>query len=62
MAGFDVVRQPGEVRRHIGVAAQDATLDPLLTGRQNLVLIGALSGLGRAESRRGPTSSWRSSS
>jgi ABC-2 type transport system ATP-binding protein len=51
VAGFDVLKNPGEVRRHIGVAAQDATLDPLLTGRQNLVLIGELSDLGRAESR-----------
>ena len=51
VAGIDVLRHPGEVRRHIGVAAQDATLDQLLTGRQNLVLIGELSDLGRAESR-----------
>src|SRR5271163_2951087 len=51
VAGIDVLRHPGEVRRHIGVAAQDATLDPLLTGRQNLVLIGELSDLGRAASR-----------
>src|SRR6516165_3865125 len=51
VAGFDVVRQPGEVRRHIGVAAQDATLDPLLTGRQNLVLVGELSDMRRAASR-----------
>jgi daunorubicin resistance ABC transporter ATP-binding subunit len=51
VAGFDVLRFPGEVRRRIGVAAQDATLDPLLTGRQNLVLIGELSDLGRAASR-----------
>ena len=51
VAGIDVLRHPAEVRRHIGVAAQDATLDPLLTGRQNLVLIGELSDLGRADSR-----------
>jgi daunorubicin resistance ABC transporter ATP-binding subunit len=51
VAGLDVVKHPGEVRRHIGVAAQDATLDPLLTGRQNLVLVGELSGMGRARSR-----------
>src|SRR6516225_9600980 len=51
VAGFDVVRQPGEVRRHIGVAAQDATLDPLLTGRQNLVLVGELSDMGRGAAR-----------
>ncbi len=51
VAGIDVIRHPGEVRRHIGVAAQDATLDGLLTGRQNLVLIGELSDMGRAASR-----------
>ncbi len=51
VAGIDVIRHPGEVRRHIGVAAQDATLDPLLTGRQNLVLVGELSDMGRSASR-----------
>lgn len=51
VAGIDVVKQPGEVRRRIGVAAQDATLDSLLTGRQNLVLVGELSDMGRAASR-----------
>jgi ABC-2 type transport system ATP-binding protein len=51
VAGIDVVKQPGEVRRRIGVAAQDATLDPMLTGRQNLVLVGELSDMGRAPSR-----------
>src|SRR5271154_6958811 len=52
VAGIDVLRHPAEVRRHIGVAAQDATLDPLLTGRQNLVLVGELSDMGRAAARR----------
>jgi ABC-2 type transport system ATP-binding protein len=51
VAGIDVVHHPADVRRHIGVAAQDATLDPLLTGRQNLVLVGELSDMGRAASR-----------
>ena len=51
VAGIDVVKHPGQVRRHIGVAAQDVTLDPLLTGRQNLVITGELSGMGRAASR-----------
>jgi ABC-2 type transport system ATP-binding protein len=51
VAGIDLVKHPGEVRRQIGVTAQDATLDPLLTGRQNLVLVGELSGMGRAPSR-----------
>jgi len=45
VAGFDVLARPAAVRRHIGVAAQDATLDGLLTGRQNLVLVGELSGM-----------------
>jgi daunorubicin resistance ABC transporter ATP-binding subunit len=51
VAGVDVMARPAEVRRRIGVAAQDATLDGLLTGRQNLVLVGELSDLGRRESR-----------
>jgi daunorubicin resistance ABC transporter ATP-binding subunit len=51
VAGIDVVESPAEVRRHIGVAAQDATLDPLLTGRQNLVMVGELSDMGRAACR-----------
>ena len=46
---------PAEVRRHIGVAAQDATLDGLLTGRQNLVMVGELSDMGRAASRQRAT-------
>ncbi len=51
VAGIDVVTHPAEVRRHIGVAAQDATLDGLLTGRQNLILVGELSDMGRAAAR-----------
>jgi ABC-2 type transport system ATP-binding protein len=51
VAGIDVVQHPARVRRHIGVAAQDATLDPLLTGRQNLVLVGELSDMGRGASK-----------
>ena len=54
VAGIDVVAHPGEVRRHIGVAAQDATLDGLLTGRQNLVLVGELSDIGRSASELEP--------
>src|SRR6202789_422026 len=52
VAGFDIRTQAGDVRRNIGVAAQDATLDGALTGRQNLTLIGELSRLGRSTSRR----------
>jgi ABC-2 type transport system ATP-binding protein len=51
VAGYDVVGQAAQVQRNIGVTAQDATLDEILTGRQNLVMIGRLSGLRRAEAR-----------
>jgi ABC-2 type transport system ATP-binding protein len=51
VAGHDVVREASAVRSRIGVTAQDATLDELLTGRQNLVMIGRLSGLRRSEAR-----------
>jgi ABC-2 type transport system ATP-binding protein len=50
VAGFDVCAQPDEVRRRIGLAAQDATIDELLTGRENLVMIGELYGLARKAS------------
>lgn len=49
VAGFDVVRDPLEVRRRIGLAAQDATVDPLLTGAENLVLNGELHQMSRRE-------------
>jgi ABC-type multidrug transport system ATPase subunit len=45
VAGSDGMAHPAAVRRQIGVAAQDATLDGLLTGRQNLMLVGELSGM-----------------
>ena len=51
VAGIDVLAHPAAVRRHIGVAAQDATLDGLLTGRQNLVLVGELSGMATGQAR-----------
>ena len=51
VAGYDVVTEAAAVQRNIGVTAQDATLDEVLTGRQNLVMIGRLSGLNRAQSR-----------
>jgi ABC-2 type transport system ATP-binding protein len=49
VAGFDVRRQGTEVRRRIGLAAQDATVDPLLTGRENLIMLGELHQLSRKE-------------
>ncbi len=52
VAGFDVATEPDEVRRRIGVTAQDATVDILLTGRQNLVMIGELNGMERTDAKR----------
>ncbi len=51
VAGFDVRSHAREVRRRIGFTAQDATVDPLLTGRENLVMLGELHQLPRAEAR-----------
>jgi ABC-2 type transport system ATP-binding protein len=52
VAGFDVRAEGGEVRRRIGLAAQDATVDPLLTGRENLVMLGELHQLARKDAAR----------
>jgi ABC-2 type transport system ATP-binding protein len=51
VAGFDVVRQGPQVRTAIGAALQEAALDPLLTGREHLLLQTALHGLSRRERR-----------
>jgi len=40
--GHDVVAEPDAVRRRIGLAGQFAAVDPNLTGRENLRLIGLL--------------------
>ncbi len=47
VAGYDVGSQPGEARLRIGVALQDAALDPKQTGRELLRLQGLLYGLPR---------------
>jgi len=53
VAGFDVVREAGRVRRRIGLVGQNAAVDEVLSGRQNLVMFGRLFHLGtrRAEIR-----------
>ncbi len=48
VGGIDVAADPAGVRGIIGLAAQDATVDGLLTGRENLVMVGRLNHLGRA--------------
>jgi ABC-2 type transport system ATP-binding protein len=52
VAGHDVVAEPDAVRRSIGVALQDAALDPLMTGRELLRLQGVLFGIEKQEARR----------
>jgi ABC-2 type transport system ATP-binding protein len=52
VAGFDVVRQGAYVRDAIGVALQEAALDPLLTGREHMRLQAGMHGLGRDEGNR----------
>ena len=49
--GYDVQRQPHAVRQLIGVTGQYASVDELLTGRENLRLFGRLQGLSARESR-----------
>ncbi len=46
--GHDVLREPNAVRRSMGLTGQAATVDELLTGRENIHLIGALYGLSRS--------------
>jgi ABC-2 type transport system ATP-binding protein len=49
VAGFDVETEPEEVRFRIGVALQDAALDPQQTGMELLRLQGRLYGLNKAD-------------
>jgi ABC-2 type transport system ATP-binding protein len=47
VAGYDVVRERDDVRRHIGLVFQDPTLDSYLTGAQNLRMHAELYGVER---------------
>jgi ABC-2 type transport system ATP-binding protein len=47
VAGHDVLEEPAAVRRSMGLTGQSATVDELLTGRENLWLVGSLYGLDR---------------
>ena len=51
VAGHDVAAEPRLVRRVIALAGQAATVDEDLTGRENLVLLARLSGLGRTAAK-----------
>ncbi len=52
VAGFDVIRSPERVRARIGVTGQGPTVDELLTGRQNLVIVGRMFHLPPRDARR----------
>jgi ABC-2 type transport system ATP-binding protein len=45
VAGYDVLRQPNQVRQVIGVVSQRTGADPMASGRANLVLQGRLYGM-----------------
>jgi ABC-2 type transport system ATP-binding protein len=49
VAGLDVVRDAAKLRQEIGLAGQYAAVDELLTGEENLVMVGRLYGKSRAE-------------
>ncbi|PRY13494.1 ABC-2 type transport system ATP-binding protein [Kineococcus rhizosphaerae] len=51
VAGVDVVKDPQEVRRRIGLSGQYAAVDENLTGFENLDMVGRLYHLGRRRSR-----------
>ena len=49
--GIDVVKHPDKVRQRIGLAGQYAAVDEYLTGRENLVMFGRLSGMSKSDAR-----------
>ena len=49
--GYDVLRQADEVRGVIGLTGQSAAVDEMLTGRENLVMMGRLYHLTKASAK-----------
>ncbi|MFE2633634.1 ATP-binding cassette domain-containing protein [Streptomyces scopuliridis] len=52
VAGYDVLRQPRQLRRRIGLTGQYASVDEKLSGWENLYMIGRLLDLSRKDARR----------
>ena len=52
VAGLDITRQQGKVRKAIGVALQDVGLDPIMTARELLVMQARLFGAPTSDARR----------
>src|SRR5204862_439694 len=57
VAGFDVVHQAHKVRSSIGVALQEAALDPLMTGEELMLLSATLHGIPSGDAKRKARSS-----
>ncbi|MDJ0346397.1 ATP-binding cassette domain-containing protein [Streptomyces sp. H10-C2] len=51
VAGYDVLKQPRQLRRVIGLTGQYASVDEKLSGRENLYMIGRLLDLSRKDAR-----------
>jgi len=51
VAGIDVLRDPDLVKQRISLTGQSAAVDDVLTGLENLVMLGRLSGLSRTVAR-----------
>ena len=49
VAGFDIAKEPAQVRSHIGYVPQMVSADGSLTGRENLLLSARLYGIPKAE-------------
>ena len=52
VGGIDVLRQPQSVREIIGLAGQTAAVDEILTGRENLVMVGRLYHMSRRQAKQ----------
>jgi oleandomycin transport system ATP-binding protein len=52
IGGYDVTRQPQQVRQLIGLTGQYAAVDENLTGTENLSMLGRLLGLGKSEAKQ----------
>jgi ABC-2 type transport system ATP-binding protein len=52
VGGFDIVREGANVRASIGAALQEAALDPILNGREHLLLQATLQGIPKATRSR----------
>lgn len=50
--GYDIITQPSDVRRSIGIVFQDPSSDDILTGRENLYLHALMFGVPKDERRQ----------